>query len=235
MSEPNTIQEIVDRQTARIMELEDKVRELHTENEECFRRLAEFEAPIADPAALMWTLTGRVHPLAATPSEIRIRDVARGLSTKLRYNGHTIVPYTVAEHSVIVSMYVPPEYARQGLLHDATEAYLGDMIRPIKYRPIMRGYREAEARLEGVIFERFNIRPTDDSFSAVKRVDDRILCDEIAQLISDVAEPWDERVPRTLEKFGPALGASIPCLSQRDAEYVFLSRFAELFPEELAA
>lgn len=195
-------------------------------------KLAEYDGAIEDPAAMMWTLTGRMHPLAAKPEEIRIRDVARGLATKFRYNGHTIAPYTVAEHSVIVSLYVAPEHARQALLHDATEAYIGDMIRPIKYRPVMRGYRDVEARLELVIFRRFGIVPTEESYRAVKAIDDRILVDEIGQLISDLAAPDMDAIRA---KYGEPLGAAIPCLAPRDAEYLFCSRFAELFPEELAA
>lgn len=220
-----------ERQLEEIMALEDKVRELETENAEFAARLAEYGSPLEDPLARMWTLTGHMFPLAAKPDQIRIRDIARGLSTKFRYNGHTIVPYTVAEHSVIVSLYVAPEFARQALLHDATEAYLGDMIRPIKYRPVMKGYREAEARLERVIFERFKIAPTEESYTAVKSIDDRILIDEIGQLISRQAAPDMVEIRR---KYGEPLGAAIPCLSPRDAEYVFCSRFVELFPEELA-
>lgn len=207
----------------RVYELEARVRELEA-------LLAEYGSPLEDPAAMMWTLTGRMHPLAAKPEEIRIRDIARGLATKFRYNGHTLVPYTVAEHSVIVSLFVAPEFARQALLHDATEAYMGDMIRPIKYRPVMKGFREAEARLELVIFDRFGIQPTPESYVAVKAIDDRILVDEITQLITPMAAPDLDEVRR---KYGAPLGASIPCLSPRDAEYVFCARFAELFPEWL--
>lgn len=213
-----------ERQLEEIMALEARIAELEAQ-------LAEYGSPLEDPLARMWTLTGHMFPLAAKPDQIRIRDIARGLATKFRYNGHTVVPYTVAEHSVIVSLYVAPEFARQALLHDATEAYLGDMIRPIKYRPIMKAYREAEARLELVIFDRFRIGATEESYKAVKAIDDRILIDEIGQLISRQAAPDMVEVRR---KYGEPLGASIPCLSPRDAEYVFCSRFAELFPEELA-
>lgn len=234
---PSSIQEIVDRQAAELMQRGDKIRDLEIDNEECYQRLRQLEATLAeyqqagDPAAIMWTLTGTLHPLAARPEEIRVRDVARGLATKFRYNGHTIAPYTVAEHSVIVSLYVAPEHARQALLHDATEAFLGDMIRPIKYTPVMRGFRDVEARLELVIFERFGVRPTDESYAAVKRIDDRILVDEILQLVPAATLVDRDRV---VKKYGPELGASIPCLSPRDAEYLFCSRFATLFPEELS-
>ena len=76
----------------------------------------------------MQTYTGeRFWPLDPRIEDIHIRDISMALGKLCRYGGHTIFFYSVAEHSVLVSEYVPEEYALWGLLHDASEAYLSDI------------------------------------------------------------------------------------------------------------
>lgn len=69
-------------------------------------------------------------------------DIAHSLAMQCRYNGHTKIFYSVAEHSVLVSHAVPEEDALWGLLHDAPEAYIGDMIRPLK--KLVPAFREMD-------------------------------------------------------------------------------------------
>ena len=176
----------------------------------------------------MQTRSGlRFWPLDPRAEEVDIRDIARGLAMTCRYGGQTSSFYSVAEHAVIVSLYVPPEFARQALLHDSSEAYIGDMIRPLKHTPEMSVFREAEARIEVAVFERFRITRTPESDRAVKEIDDRILVDEIGLFMADPAMYWDRHTAVA------PLGAAIPGLAPAQAEYLFVSRFAELFPEEL--
>lgn len=66
------------------------------------------------------------------PCIITLNDVAKGLSQVSRFKGDTIRPYSVARHSFVVSYLVPAPYALEALLHDAPEAYLGDLISPVK-------------------------------------------------------------------------------------------------------
>lgn len=93
------------------------------------------------------TFTGqRLYLLDPEPSKIEINDIAHALSRQCRFNGHTREFYSVAQHSVLVSKLVPqgvPIVALCGLLHDATEAFLGDMIRPLKR--LLPAYSELEA------------------------------------------------------------------------------------------
>lgn len=121
----------------------------------------------------------RIDPLHPSVEDIHISDIAHSLSMQCRYNGHTGGHYSVARHSLIVSqlLYEDPWaidadwpspkngmedialLALTGLLHDAAEAYLGDMIRPLKHGPETgRAYLEAEKKLEAVIFKRFGIK-----------------------------------------------------------------------------
>lgn len=97
--------------------------------------------------------------MAITPSEIRIDDIATSLSRLCRYGGHCSRFYSVAEHSVHVATYLQGTHKDMlaGLLHDASEAYVGDMIGPLKGQPFMKGYRDFEAHVQRCIEDRFKV------------------------------------------------------------------------------
>ena len=101
----------------------------------------------------------RVDLFEPKTSEISIFDIARSLSQQCRFLGHTTRFYSVAQHSILVSQLVPNEDALWGLLHDASEAYTGDLPRPFKGLLEMVQYRLAEGRLMVTICDRYNLRP----------------------------------------------------------------------------
>lgn len=101
----------------------------------------------------------RVHPLRPSPEEIAIDDIARSLAQQCRFLGHTDSHYSIAQHCVLVSELVPAQDALWGLLHDASEAYLGDLPAPVKREPEMSIYRTAEDRLMACIARRFGLPP----------------------------------------------------------------------------
>lgn len=106
----------------------------------------------------MQTYTGRcVNPLALRVEDIDIRDIAHALACVNRFNGHARAPISVAQHSVHVCQLVERPHRRQALLHDAAEAYLGDVTKWLKATDCMAGYREAEARAWAVIAAAFDV------------------------------------------------------------------------------
>jgi hypothetical protein len=80
----------------------------------------------------MQTFTGRrFYPADPKSEDVDIIDIAQALGHMTRYNGHCRF-YSVAEHSVAVSRLVPEKDALWGLMHDASEAYIADVISPVK-------------------------------------------------------------------------------------------------------
>jgi uncharacterized protein len=104
------------------------------------------------------TFTGKyVHPLDMKPDDVDIEDIGHALARLCRYNGHCGGFISVARHSIWVSQELPDELKLWGLLHDAPEAYLGDMTRPVKRQEAMEEFRAADERLEEVIAEKFGL------------------------------------------------------------------------------
>jgi hypothetical protein len=104
------------------------------------------------------TYLGKSFDLSAPDADlIDPRDIAHALSHICRFGGHTRKFYSVAQHSCIVADLVPDEHKLAALLHDATEAYCGDMVRPLKLA--MPAYRDTEERIWQAVCQRFWIDP----------------------------------------------------------------------------
>lgn len=173
----------------------------------------------------MQTYTGRKFwPLDARPEDVDIRDIAHALSMLCRYGGHSLRFYSVAEHSVHVARWLEernykPEVTLAGLLHDATEAYLTDVPRPLKRS--LPDYRRAESALWAVIAEAFDLTGYEDDLpTAVHEADNRILADEIRQNM----KPMDWH-----KKHDQPLGISLQFWPPGRAEREFLSLALDLF------
>lgn len=166
---------------------------------------------------------GQFWPLDPRVEEVHLADIAHPLAMTCRYGGHVRWFYSVAEHSVLVSLYVPPEYAKEALLHDASEAYVGDLIRPLKHQRRMRAFRRAEAHIYPVVMAAFAVQSTPESRAAISEIDDRIIVDETQALMRS-PEKYADRYP-----VGRALGATIRALDPLAAKSLFISRYLELF------
>src|SRR3989344_3806442 len=111
----------------------------------------------------MQTFTGRrFYPLDPRPEDVCVEDIAHALSLVCRFGGHVRFHYSVAQHSLYVSNHVDDHGAGGqdvliALLHDAAEAYIGDVVWPLKQATEMLGYRVVEERVERAVFERFGL------------------------------------------------------------------------------
>ena len=110
------------------------------------------------------------------------------------------------------------EHALWGLLHDATEAYLVDLPRPLKQLPEFAAYREAERRLQRAVAVRFGLPP--DQPASVTEADDTMLWIEAHSLL-------DSAVVEVIRDTHPRFEIKDP-LPPVEAEQLFLARFKEL-------
>lgn len=173
-------------------------------------------------SAWLQCFTGRrFYPLDPDPAEIDIRDIAHALAAKARYAGMTDEPFSVAQHSVLVSRAVPKEHRLIALMHDASEAYLPDVPRPLKRLPIMAAYREAEDRLMRAIAARFGFAWPEPP--EVKAIDDRMIPTEARQLFRRRHPSWRDHAEPLPFRIYPQ--------SARDAESSFLVEFEHLTGE----
>ena len=124
------------------------------------------------------------------PSQIHIDDIAHGLAHQCRFNGQTNQFYSVAQHSVIVASILPPELKLAGLLHDAAEAYLGDIVQPLK--ALLPEFEQIESRFSKVIGERFNVDLTHHDL--VKKADLIALATERRDLMPMEIVEWDSLI-----------------------------------------
>lgn len=162
------------------------------------------------------TFTGRKFwPLNPDPCHVSLQDIAHALSMICRYTGHVRQFYSVAEHCVRVSWVCPREDALWGLLHDAAEAYVCDIARPVKHQPAMEPYRQAEAAVQLAITTYFALDPVEPP--SVKRADTILLGTELRDLMKGSDWREFEVLPGTIVPWPPA-----------EAEEAFLARFAEL-------
>lgn len=176
------------------------------------------------------TYTGRrFFPLIPQAEDIDIRDIAHALSNQCRFTGHTRDFYSVAQHSVLVSLNCDPQDALWGLLHDAPEAYLVDLATPLKLSmELGPTYRWFEGGLMLSICDRFNI-PRGEPKS-VKLADKRSLVTEQRDLMGVGELEWWAEATEGHYPYEPFEEEIIP-LPPKTSELLFLRRFDELTGE----
>lgn len=162
------------------------------------------------------TYSGRKFwPLAPNPDDVDLLDIAHALSMLCRFTGHVREFYSVAQHCVLVSYAVPPADALCGLLHDAAEAYLLDLARPVKRLPELQAYRDAEARLQRVIYGVYGIHGEEPA--SIKQADALLLRTEQRDLTA--ATEW---------RSFPVLPTAIEPWPPYRARHNYLARFHQL-------
>ncbi|KKN29889.1 hypothetical protein LCGC14_0839670 [marine sediment metagenome] len=164
------------------------------------------------------TFTGRQFwPLNPRAEDVCIEDIAHALSMKCRYTGHTREFYSVAQHSVLASRCCKD--SRWGLMHDATEAYLPDVARPVKRAlGTFTAIEDALMRVIAPVFELEMPIP-----ECVHQVDLVLLATERRDLMAEPPVPWI-----TTEQIKP-LEMEITPWEPYEAKELFLRCFFALF------
>lgn len=157
------------------------------------------------------------------PDQIHINDIIIGLSRASRFSGQTVSyhAYTVAQHSVMCSEIVSPEFMLEALMHDASEAYTGDCTRPLKL--MLPEFRAVEKRLMAAIRAKFGL-PANES-PQVKDADNILLATERRDIMPEDADDWP-----ILHNVRPLDQRIRPVAAQR-AEQLFSSRLLEIFQQ----
>ncbi len=195
-------------------------------------------APVATPWAP--TFSGKVFDLInPTPDMVDINDIAEALAKQCRYNGNCIPFYSVAQHSVLttdilmrrgISQHTPDGrlILLYALLHDAHEAYIGDITTPVKEAlnlitpPIGSAIKWLSMRIDEAIFEHFGLSATPDSATRdlIKQADCIALATEKRDLLSDDGPDWPHLPDTTHPMITP--------MTWERAHGAFLDRFRQL-------
>lgn len=177
------------------------------------------------------TFTGRfVDPYTMDRGDVNIEDIAHALSMVNRFNGHTAFPISVAQHSVFVSrlcLMAP----LQALLHDASEAYLGDMTKWVKHSEALAGYRRLEHQVQAVIYHAFELPVVEHPEIAVA---DRLMVRFEGERgfgpgfrVHGIDGGPHSQYPPVSREEAQMIGSWVPW-TWYDAKMAFLRRFAEV-------
>lgn len=172
------------------------------------------------------TYTGRQFwPVDPRPEDVDIRDIAHALSLLCRYNGQCRFLYTVGQHSLCCAdigrdYYRDKKLELYALLHDASEAYISDVSKPVK--PFLTGYKDMERRIMAVVYAALGVEPPNDVYHRmVKRIDQGVMVAEAKLLMP--FNGWGAWTGDALE-----VNVEIGKADPDEVEARFLARFREL-------
>jgi 5'-deoxynucleotidase YfbR-like HD superfamily hydrolase len=160
----------------------------------------------------------RFCPTNPNPDAIVIQDIAHSLAMQCRFSGHVKKFYSVAQHSVLVSYICDSADALWGLMHDASEAYLVDVPRPLKRSGKFDAYLRFEAEMQRAVCTRFGLPEKEPP--SVKRADTILLATEARDLMSPLHPDWTQACDPLPFKIDP--------LPPDKAKDLFMKRFFEL-------
>ncbi|HEY1080336.1 MAG TPA: HD family phosphohydrolase [Bdellovibrio sp.] len=137
-----------------------------------------------------WVITysgNRFNILDPNPADVKLEDIACALARQARFNGHTRFFFSVGQHSCLGAEISPTkEIALHMLFHDATEAYVGDLVSPVK--ALLPDFEIIESRIHWAISQAFGLEyPLP---KVVKQIDRRLLATEVRDLITKDLKSW---------------------------------------------
>jgi uncharacterized protein len=177
--------------------------------------------PAKSVSGIVCTHTGKVlDVLNPHIADIDIVDIAHALAYQCRYGGRCERYYSIAEHCVLMADYdFLPGRPLAKLLHDASEAYVGDVVRGIKV--LLPVYQEIEQEFHRLIGIKYGVAP--EEFATVKEADNIMLMSEARDIMSksfsNFLECIDER---------PDERIMVKCYPPAVAEFFYMKKFNEL-------
>ena len=166
------------------------------------------------------TRSGRqVSLLNPQYSQIDIGDIAHGLAFQCRFNGQTSRFYSIAQHCLMVTSILPDHLKLAGLLHDAAEAYIGDVVQPLKV--LLPDYQVIESNFNQAIGLRFNVNL--DHQEEVKAADLIALATEKRDLLPRERCDWE-----LLKGIRPLDRLTLPMSPEQSEESFMRTYFALL-------
>lgn len=175
------------------------------------------------------TYTGRKFEFFnCKPEDLAIKDIARALSHICRFTGHVKQYYSVAQHSVLVSEQAKNPFL--GLMHDASEAFIGDMSRPLKHSLGKTSrYHDADHHITRAMelrWRQLGVVTAEDK-DDLKNVDMRMLVTEAYDLLEGGPHPgWQIN-----QQTHPRYEFTITPWHPEEAMQRFLLRFQQLSGE----
>lgn len=172
----------------------------------------------------------RVNPSELFKLEVNLDDIAHHLTKVQRFGGALEFDqnYSVAQHSIMMAMYardfVNVQTARACLLHDATEAYIGDVVSPLKAE--LKDYQLLESELCANIYSKYNIANDVDTTEAVKMLDKRILLDEVKSFMPQNVELFQGIYP-TLVPLGLKIDGALSLYEVKEA-FLILAEYLNI-------
>lgn len=191
-----------------------------------------YDAPDSGDRNGQWmpTWSGKVFwPMDARVEDVSPVDIAIGLSRSFRWAGQSDDAIDVASHSINVALTLsmwghPAEVQLYGLLHDGSEAYLHDIIRPLKMMDEFAPYRECEVRLQRTIYAAFGLH--DDEPGEVKDADDAVMLCEAAKHFAGYYPALLQR--RSMRRDTPLPGH---CVARTATPIAWMTVFRSLYAE----
>lgn len=156
--------------------------------------------------------------LEPRPDQFTLADIAGALSKICRFGGQIEKFYSVAEHSLHCAEQgrldgLPLDTQAALLLHDAAEAFIGDVVKPLKI--MLAEYAEIETRVEAVIAEKFTIDFRREKYSVSKIDHEMLIAERKALFSADDVEWCGEKEVRQIEPW-------LECWLPEQAEAQFL-------------
>lgn len=188
-----------------------------------------------DPGGNPWVQTAsgkKIDLIEPDPKQITLHDIAVQLARTARYSGATLRFYSVAEHSVLVSEHLEAEghdleTQMHGLLHDAHEAFIGDMTTPVQLAlgaDFKLKLAKLKIRLDGAIATALAPHLLPPDVAAIHAADMAVLMAERRDLLAEPPASWGPR----LESVSPSVHVRPQGVAPLIASKVFMHRFRDL-------